>query len=91
MNRLLYHLDNDKNLSMDLILQLNIILSQKMIKQNDRYLVDTQFLLFNEYVTDKLVEVLETPDANISIEINKLIHNKELQEQGIVKDWDYSK
>ena len=90
VNRLLYHLDNDKNLSLDLILQLNIILSQKMIKQDSGYLVDTQFMLFDDYITKKLVEILDKPDANISNEINKLIHDKELQEKGFVKDWDYA-
>ena len=89
VNRLLYHLDNDKNLSMDLILQLNIILSQKMIKQDSGYLVDTQYLLFDDYVTKKLVEIIENPDANIAVEINKLIAEERLQEQGISKDWDY--
>ena len=90
INRLLYHLDNDKNLSLDLILQLNIILSQKMIKQDSGYLVDTQFMLFDDYITKCLVEILDTPDANISVEINKLISDPELQEKGLVKDWDYA-
>lgn len=90
INRLLYHLDNDRNLSMDLILQLNIVLSQKMIKQDNKYLVDTQFLLFDNIVTKKLVEIIENPDANIAVEINKLIQNKELQEAGLAKDWDYA-
>ena len=89
INRLLYHLDNDKNLSMDLILQLNIILSQKMIKQDNGYLVDTQYMLFNDFITNKLVEIIENPDSNIAVEINKLIQDPDLQEQGIVKDWDY--
>ena len=89
INRLLYHLDNDKNLSMDLILQLNIVLSQKMIKQDDKYLVDTQYMLFNDEITDKLIKVLDNPNDNISVEVNKLIHDLNLQEKGFVKDWDY--
>lgn len=89
INRLLYHLDNDKNLSMDLILQLNIVLSQKMIKQDNGYLVDTQFLLFDDEVTKRLVEIIELPDANIAVEINKLIADERLQAKGVVKDWDY--
>ena len=89
ISRLLYHLDNDKNLSMDLLLQLNLILSQKMIKQNDKYLVDTQFVLFNDYITEKLIEVVENPDANVAVEVNKLIKDQSLQEQHFVKDWEY--
>lgn len=89
MNRLLYHLDNDKNLSLDLILQLNIILSQKMLKQDGQYLVDTQYLLFTEQVTKILVEVISNPNANIAVEVLKLIENPAFQQAGISKDWSY--
>lgn len=90
LSRLLYHLDNDPNLSMDLILQLNLILSQKMIKQNDRYLVDTQFLLFDDYVTKQLVNMIQQPDANVVVEVDKLVHDSGLQSKQITKDWDYA-
>lgn len=89
INRLLYHLDNDKNLSLDLILQLNIILSQKMLKSNGKYLVDTQFMLFDDKVTGRLVDLLDDPDANLAKEINAMIQDPELQAEGLVKDWDY--
>ena len=81
--------DNDKNLSLDLILQLNIILSQKMLKSNGKYLVDTQFMLFEDEVTKRLVDLLDDPDANLSKEINEMIHDPDLQKRGLVKDWDY--
>lgn len=89
VSRLLYHLDNDKNLTMDLLLQLNIILSQKMLKQDNKYLVDTQFMLFDDYITDRLIEIVETPETNLSVEINKLITDPNLKQAGLVKDWDY--
>lgn len=89
LNRLLYHLDNDKNLSLDLILQLNIIMSQKMIKQNDRYLVDTQFLVFDNQVIKRLVDVLNTT-GNVAQEIEDMIKDPAYQELGLVKDWDYA-
>lgn len=89
VSRLLYHLDNDKNLSLDLICQLNIILSQKMIKNDDGYLVDTQYLLFDDYVIEKLSNALDNPNANITAEIEQMIHDPDLQKQGISKDWDY--
>lgn len=89
INRLLYHLDNDKNLSLDLILQLNIILAQKMLKQDGKYLVDTQFMVFDDDVTKRLVELLDDPDANLAKEINIMIQDPELRERGVVKDWDY--
>lgn len=89
INRLLYHLDNDKNLSLDLILQLNIILSQKMLKQDGKYLVDTQFMVFDDQITKILVDILDNPDANISTEVNKIIADPYFQQQGLVKDWSY--
>ena len=89
INRLLYHLDNDKNLSLDLILQLNIILSQKMLKQNGRYLVDTQYMIFDEPITGILVDLLDNPNANLATEINKMIADPGFQQAGLVKDWSY--
>ena len=89
INRLLYHLDNDKNLSLDLILQLNIILSQKMLKQNGQYLVDTQYMLFDDQITRILVDLLDRPDANLASEINKIIADPYFQQAGLVKDWSY--
>lgn len=88
IGRLLYHLDNDKNLSLDLLLQLNIIVSQKMIKQEDKYLVDTQYLLFTDEITDQLVDVLIS-GGDLAKCINELIHNYAYQERGWAKDWDY--
>ena len=87
VSRLLYHLDNDKNLSFDLIKQLNIIMSQRMIKQDDRYLVDTQYLLFDEAIRDHLIKLIETP--NVAYEVEKLVKNPELIKAGMSKDWQY--
>ena len=85
INRLLYHLDNDKNLSLDLILQLNIILSQKMLKSNGKYLVDTQFMLFDDVdiiseELDKIYKRLNTllKDMKIVVNIQKYILNKKV-------------
>ena len=89
INRLLYHLDNDKNLCLDLILQLNIIMSQKMLKQDGQYLVDTQFMVFNDQITAILVDLLDHPDINLAKEINKIIMDPGFQAAGLVKDWDY--
>ena len=89
LNRLMYHLDNDKNLSLDLILQLNIIMAQKMLKSEGKYLVDTQYMVFDDKVTKRLVDILDTPDANLSKEVNKMFEDQELLELGLVKDWDY--
>lgn len=89
VSRMCYHLDNDKNLSFDLIMQLNLILSQRMLKRDDRYLVDTQYLLLNLEVTKHLIEIIENPNLNVANEVKNLVQNKELQEVGLAKDWDY--
>ena len=90
LNRLLYHLDNDLNLCMDLITQMNIILSQKMLKSNDRYIVDTQFLLFDEdYVIRPILRALDNSETNLTNLIRGMITDPNLQELGISKDWDY--
>ena len=89
VNRIMYHLENDKNLCLDLILQTNIVLSQKMLKQNGQYLVDTQYLLFNNEITKILVDVLDTKDGNVSKAINALIADPRIIQAGWAKDWDY--
>jgi Tfp pilus assembly pilus retraction ATPase PilT len=88
MNRLLYHLDNDRNLSLDLILQLNIILSQKMLKQDGKYLVDTQYLLFTPQVRKILSDTLKA-GGDVSEAIANLIADPNMQAQGVAKTWDY--
>lgn len=88
VNRLLFHLDNDKNLSLDLIMQLNIILSQKMLKQEGKYLVDTQYLLFTPQVREMLATTLKA-GGDLSEQINKMIADPQYQAIGWVKDWDY--
>ena len=88
ISRLLFHLDNNKDLSYDLILNLNIIMSQKLLKQDDRYLVDTQFLLFVDEIREHLLNIINK-EENIQFEVNKLIKDDRLKKLGIVKDWSY--
>lgn len=89
LSRLFYHLDNDKNLVLDLVLNLNIILSQKMLKQNGRYLVDTQYMVFDDQITKILVSILDNPNVNLTTEVTKIIQNPSFQRAGLVKDWSY--
>ena len=88
VSRLLFHLDNNKDLSYDLILNLNIIMSQKLLKRDDRYLVDTQYLLFTDEVREHLLDIVNN-EKNVQFEINKLIKDERLQQEKIVKDWSY--
>lgn len=89
ISRLMYHLNNDKNLAYDLIMQINIIISQRMMKRDDRYVVDTQYLLFTPEITKVLLDLIENPNLNIANEVNKLVKIPILQEKGLAKDWDY--
>ena len=89
VSRILYHLDNDKNLSFDLINQLNLVISQRMLKRDDRYLVDTQYLLFNDTITDYLIKIIEDPNLNVAVAVNNLVKNPDMQRAGLAKDWDY--
>lgn len=89
VSRMCYHLDNDKNLSFDLIMQLNLILSQRMLKRDDRYVVDTQYLLLTTEVTKHLIEIIENPNLNVANEVKNLVQTKALQEEGLSKDWDF--
>jgi len=89
VSRLLYHLDNDPNLALDLISQLNIILSQRMLKKDDKYEIDTQYLLFDDYVTKRLIDLSQTKDINMAVEVDKLMRDSKVLNAGISKLWDY--
>lgn len=87
--RLLYYLDNDKNLSYDLIINLNLIMSQKLIKSDDGYLVDTQYMFLNDEVTKILLNAVDN-EENISVIIQNIIKDAYFLESKVVKDWDYA-
>lgn len=87
--RILYHLDNDKNLTYDLVIQLNLIMAQRMLKRDDRYLVDTQYLLFNEQVTKTILNQISNPQVNVELAVNQILKDQRFLEAGLSKDWDY--
>lgn len=88
ISRLLFHLDNDKNLSYDLIISLNCIVSQHLVPSDTGYVVDVQYMLFNDTITKKLIAITEQ-DCNIAVEVEKLFHDEELISQGLVRNWAY--
>jgi len=88
ISRLLYHLDNDKNLAYDLLINLNIIVSQRLVQNDNAYIVDVQYLLFTNEITRYIIKLLNE-DKDISTEIDKLFTQEELLERGIAKDWSY--
>lgn len=87
INRLAYHLDNDINLVYDLIINLKLIMSQRMIKGVG---VDTQFVIFNDEITMRVLDIIQS-GKNITTEINSFFHDENLIKQGFVKDWSYKK
>lgn len=90
VSRLMYHLDNDINLCYDLITNLGLIVSQKLIKSTNRYIVDTQYMRFNDVITKEIIDILFSgKETNIALEINKLMENKEYQRLGYIKGWSY--
>lgn len=88
ISRLSFHLDNDINLIYDLIINLRIIMSQTLVPSDDKYVVDTQYMLFTDDITKRIIEIIDS-GKNISVEINKMFEEKELIESGILKNWDY--
>ena len=88
VSRLLFHLDNSIDLAYDLILNLNIILSQRLLKRDDKYEVDTQYLLFTDYVRKTILKAIQS-GQNIQITVNNLVEDPELQAAKIAKDWAY--
>lgn len=90
ISRLMYHLENDMNLGYDLITNLGLIVSQRMIKSDSGYIVDTQHLLFNDEVTKAILEIIFSgKDTNIAMEVGKLMDREDFIKKGYVKNWSY--
>ena len=83
INRLCYHLENDTNLIYDLIINLKLIMSQRMIKGVG---VDTQFMIFNDEITGRILEIVHSGKV-ISTEINNLFQEQDLIDRGLLKNW----
>ena len=88
--RLSFHLENDINLIYDLIINLNLIMSQTLIPSDTGYVVDTQYMLFEEDITKRILNIIQD-GKNISLEIEKMFGEEELLSRGVIKDWTYKK
>lgn len=88
--RLMYYLEGDTNSGYDLLTHLGLIVSQRIIKSDSGYIVDTQHLMFNEEVTNALVEIIfNKENSNISLEVEKLLKREDFIEKGYVKNWQF--
>ena len=89
--RLMFHLENMQRFKLnDLILNTNIIISQRLIPSDDKYIVDTQYLLFTDEIRKYLLKIVDE-EMSLQAAIMKLFDNEELKEKGILKDWSYKK
>lgn len=88
--RLMYYLEGDINSGYDLLTHLGLIVSQRIIKSDSGYIVDTQHLMFNEEVTNALVEIIFSKEkSNISLEVEKMLKREDFIKKGYVKDWSF--
>lgn len=91
ISRMLYHLDNDINLGYDLITNLSLVMAQRIIPSDNKYIVDTQYMIFNEEITKAIVDIIfSEKETNVALEVERLMQNKKYQELGYIKDWDYN-
>lgn len=88
ISRLNNHLiDGNKDVIFDLLINISFILCQKIVANGERFILNTQYVLFNDEITEYLIKTIES-GKNIQLEINKLFKNEEFVKKGLVKDWD---
>lgn len=87
LRRLLYHLDNSSDLTYDLIANMRCIVSQHLIPQADRYLVDVEYLYFSPTIKRAILNGLKNGD-NINSIIDDIMSNKEFISSKEVRNWE---
>lgn len=87
LRRLLYHLDNSSDLTYDLIANMRCIVSQHLIPQADRYLVDVEYLYFSPTIKRTILNGLKNGD-NINSIIDDIMSNKEFIKSKEVRNWE---
>lgn len=87
LRRLLYHLDNSSDLTYDLIANMRCIVSQHLIPQADRYLVDVEYLYFSPTIKRTILNGLKEGN-NINSIIYDIMSNKEFINSKDVRNWE---
>ena len=87
LRRLLYHLDNSSDLTYDLIANMRCIVSQHLIPQSDRYLVDVEYLYFSPTIKGTILNGLKEGN-NINSIIYDIMSNKEFIDSKEVRNWE---
>ena len=70
----------------DLIANLNLILCQRLTSSNNKFILETQYLMFTPEITKYLQNVISKGN-NISMNIIELFKRKELINSHILSDW----
>ena len=88
LRRLLYHLDNSADLTYDLIANMRCIVSQHLIPQSDKYLVDVEYLYFSPTIKRTILHGLrDGRDVNSIIE--EIMHDETFIQNKEVKNWSF--
>ena len=88
LRRLLYHLDNSADLTYDLIANMRCIVSQHLIPQSDKYLVDVEYLYFSPTIKRTILHGLrDGRDVNSIIE--EIMHDETFIAKKEVKNWEF--
>ena len=88
LRRLLYHLDNSADLTYDLIANMRCIVSQHLIPQSDKYLVDVEYLYFSPTIKRTILHGLrDGRDVNSIIE--EIMQDETFIQNKEVKRWDF--
>lgn len=82
-----YFTAENKNQFYDLIMNLNLVVCQRMVP-SDHIIIDTEFCRFTNGLKQLLVDDINH-DRNIQFTIDDFISNKKLQNAGIVKSFKY--
>lgn len=88
LRRLLYHLDNSPDLTYDLIANMRCIVSQHLIPQSDKYLVDVEYLYFSPTIKRTILHGLrDGRDVNSIIE--EIMQDETFIAKKEVKNWEF--
>ena len=76
-----------KDIMYDLIMNMNLILCQRIKAAGDHFVLNTQYMIFTHEIVMYLTDMIEQ-NKNIPKEIDKLFSNPILLKNKIVKNWD---
>lgn len=88
LRRLLYHLDNSPDLTYDLIANMRCIVSQHLIPQSDKYLVDVEYLYFSPTIKRTILHGLRD-GRDVNSIIDEIMQDETFIAKKEVKNWEF--